>query len=203
MAAAVKAAYPETIVIGVDVDDRTRLRAMELGWVDHALRPDDEQFSTFLADSCELVVVATPVAAVDEYFVLLRDVGYTGVVTDTISTKSPFSRPPRRCCPSRATSFPGILWRIRAQRHRRRASRFVQRDELDPLPRRADGARALSDAARRLIHRDRWNIPYSWRYQPSLVLGCLIALKKMLFKCILIIEKIKQRNIIEIMLHIY
>lgn len=58
MAAAVKAAYPETIVIGVDVDDRTRLRAMELGWVDHALRPDDERFSTFLADSCELVVVA-------------------------------------------------------------------------------------------------------------------------------------------------
>lgn len=88
MAAAVKAAYPETIVIGVDVDDRTRLRAMELGWVDHALRPDSERLSTFLADSCELVVVATPVAAVDEYFGLLRDVGYTGVVTDTISTKS-------------------------------------------------------------------------------------------------------------------
>ena len=41
----------------------------------------------FIENDCELVVIATPVAAVDDYLARLRDWGYTGVVTDTISTK--------------------------------------------------------------------------------------------------------------------
>ncbi len=97
----------ETTVLGVDVDDRTRLRAMELGWVDHALRPDDARLRAFLADSCELAVVATPVAAVDECFDLLRDVGYGGVVTDTISTKSHILEAARALLPEPRNFVPG------------------------------------------------------------------------------------------------
>ncbi len=154
MAAAVKAAYPETIVIGVDVDDRTRLRAMELGWFDHALRPDDERFSTFLADSCELVVVATPVAAVDEYFGLLRDVGYTGVVTDTISTEVSHSRG-RRGAAARAAQL---------------RSRASYRDESERNG--IDGARPdLFKGANWILCPDEQTVPEHFQMLHELIIG--------------------------------
>ena len=87
-AAAVRKAFPKTFVFGVDVDARTNEEAVARGWASQAAKPVDPSFEAFVRDECELVVVATPVAAVDEYFTLLRDWGYQGVVTDTISTKA-------------------------------------------------------------------------------------------------------------------
>lgn len=88
LAGAIRKAYPDTAVLGVDTDERTCRVASERGWVTRAVFPDDVAFEQFVADGCELVVVATPVAAVDEYFDRLREWRYEGVVTDTISTKA-------------------------------------------------------------------------------------------------------------------
>lgn len=88
LAAAVRKAYPDVEVMGVDVDARTCSLAVERGWASCAVDPDDARFEEFVRSRCELVVLATPVAAVDEYFERLRAWQFAGVVTDTISTKA-------------------------------------------------------------------------------------------------------------------
>lgn len=91
LAAAVKKAYPEVNILGVDSDSRTCVVAKERKWVDEAVRPDDsgsDALRKYISDSAELVVIATPVAAVDGYFELLDSLDYTGLLTDTVSTKS-------------------------------------------------------------------------------------------------------------------
>lgn len=87
-AAAVKKSFPELHVFGVDTDAATCQEALRRGWADQASSPRDAAFEAFVRERCELVVVATPVAAVDDYFVLLRTWDYQGVVTDTVSTKA-------------------------------------------------------------------------------------------------------------------
>lgn len=87
-AAAVKKSFPEVFVFGVDTDAATCREAESRGWADRACTPQDAGFEAFVRERCELVVVATPVVAVDDYFAMLRDWGYRGVVTDTISTKA-------------------------------------------------------------------------------------------------------------------
>ena len=87
-AAAVRAANPHVEVLAVDTDERTRARAIELGWATEAALPDGAEFRRFVEDGCDLVVLATPIAAVEGY---LRDLAlwdYRGIVTDTVSTKS-------------------------------------------------------------------------------------------------------------------
>lgn len=88
IAGAIKKAYPDTFIFGVDTDGRSRVVAEERGWVDDASAPQDDGFASFLADKADLLVISTPVAAVDEYFELVSQTGFGGVVTDTISTKS-------------------------------------------------------------------------------------------------------------------
>lgn len=87
-AAAVKKSFPEAFVFGVDTDAATCREAESRGWADRACTPQEAAFEAFVRERCELVVVATPVVAVDDYFAMLRDWGYRGVVTDTISTKA-------------------------------------------------------------------------------------------------------------------
>lgn len=87
-AAAVKKSFPEAFVFGVDTDEATCREAVARGWADQACTPQDAAFEAFARERCELVVVATPVVAVDDYFAMLRDWDYRGVVTDTISTKA-------------------------------------------------------------------------------------------------------------------
>lgn len=88
LAAAIKKAFPGTFVRGVDVDSRSCVVAKERGWVDAASGPEADEFKNFLADMADLVVIATPIAAVDDYMRLLSELGYEGVVTDTVSTKA-------------------------------------------------------------------------------------------------------------------
>lgn len=87
-AAAVRAAYPGTAVFGVDTSERTCAVALERGWVSAASAPDDAAFRDFVQNACDLVVIATPVAAVDDYFNELAAWNYDGIVTDVISTKA-------------------------------------------------------------------------------------------------------------------
>ncbi len=88
IAGAIKKAYPDVRIFGVDTDPRSGVVAQERGWVDDACTPRDEAFARFLADEADLLIISTPVAAVDDYFQLVRKTGFAGVVTDTISTKS-------------------------------------------------------------------------------------------------------------------
>lgn len=88
MAAAIKDAAPCVRVVGVDLDVATRAAAINKRWVDFAYAPDDASLKSFVVESCDLFVVATPVGAVDEYFSLLGEWGYCGAVTDVVSTKA-------------------------------------------------------------------------------------------------------------------
>ncbi|WP_165172655.1 prephenate dehydrogenase/arogenate dehydrogenase family protein [Adlercreutzia sp. ZJ242] len=87
-AAAVRAAYPDVTVFGVDVDGRTCVVAEERAWATRATRPDDPAFEQFIRTSCDLAVIATPVAAVDDYLRRLAAWDFRGVLTDTVSTKA-------------------------------------------------------------------------------------------------------------------
>lgn len=88
LAAAIKKAFPGTFVYGVDVDGRACVVAKDRGWVDESSKPDDEGFKAFLQDKADLAVIATPIAAVDDYLSLLAAIDFEGVVTDTVSTKA-------------------------------------------------------------------------------------------------------------------
>ena len=85
-AAAVRAAYPDTRVLAVDIDERTLAEAVERGWATDGALPDDPAFERFVGDGCDLVVLATPVGAAERYFEDLARWDYRGIVTDTAST---------------------------------------------------------------------------------------------------------------------
>ena len=98
---------PGVRVFGVDTDAATCAAATDRGWCDAASGPDDPAFRAFIENDCELVVIATPVAAVDDYLARLRDWGYTGVVTDTISTKGHILAAAAELLPAPARYVPG------------------------------------------------------------------------------------------------
>lgn len=87
-AAAYREQCPEAEVLGVDVSAETLDAALEKKWVSQAAAPDDPAFEAFVGSGCGLVVVATPLTAVDEYFERLALWDYRGIVTDTASTKA-------------------------------------------------------------------------------------------------------------------
>lgn len=87
-ASAVKRVWPDVRVFGVDTDDRTLRIALEKGMVDGCSRPDGDAFRSFVIDSCDLVLLATPVDVAEYYFERLADWGYSGLISDTASTKS-------------------------------------------------------------------------------------------------------------------
>ena len=107
LAGAMAAKMPAARVFGVDTDAATCAAAVERGWCDKATGPDDAAFRAFIENDCELVVIATPVAAVDDYLARLRDWGYSGVVTDTISTKGHILAAAAELLPAPARYVPG------------------------------------------------------------------------------------------------
>lgn len=106
-AAALRNAYPDAEVLGVDTDGRTCVVAADRKWVARAVRPDDPAFERFVREKCDLVVIATPVAAVDDYLRRLAAWGYRGVVTDTISTKAHILEAAARILPEPRNYVPG------------------------------------------------------------------------------------------------
>ena len=69
--------------------------------------PESEAFSDFVKDRADLVALATPVAAVDDYLRLLRDWDYRGVITDTLSTKAHILAATAEILPYRRNYVPG------------------------------------------------------------------------------------------------
>ena len=107
LAAAISKSDPDIEVFGVDVDSRTCGEAISRGWVANACAPESEAFSDFVKDRADLVVLATPVAAVDDYLRLLRDWDYRGVITDTLSTKAHILAATAEILPYRRNYVPG------------------------------------------------------------------------------------------------
>lgn len=87
-AAAVRDVYPDTRVLAVDIDESTLAEAVDRGWAAEGVLPDDHAFERFVECGCDLVVLATPVGAVEGYFDKLARWDYRGIVTDTASTKA-------------------------------------------------------------------------------------------------------------------
>lgn len=88
LAGALRRYYPDIEVTGVDSNSRTRVVAADNQWVSTALSPDDPKLEDIIREKADLVVLATPVAAVDHYLEMMRRVDYEGAITDTISTKA-------------------------------------------------------------------------------------------------------------------
>ena len=107
LAAAISKSDPDVEVFGVDVDSRTCGEAISRGWVANACALESEAFSDFVKDRADLVVLATPVAAVDDYLRLLRDWDYRGVITDTLSTKAHILAATAEILPYRRNYVPG------------------------------------------------------------------------------------------------
>ena len=91
VAQAVRAAWPDAAIAGVDTDGRTREAALRRGMVDRAADGAGEEFAALLADGCDLVVLAVPVDVAEPYMRTIAQSGYTGVVMDTASTKARMS----------------------------------------------------------------------------------------------------------------
>ena len=106
-AAAVRAAYPDTRVLAVDIDERTLAEAVERGWATDGALPDDPAFERFVGDCCDLVVLATPVGAAERYFEDLARWDYRGIVTDTASTKARITALAERVLPHPENFVPG------------------------------------------------------------------------------------------------
>ena len=106
-AAAVRAAYPDTRVLAVDIDERTLAEAVERGWATDGALPDDPAFERFVGDGCDLVVLATPIGAAERYFEDLARWDYRGIVTDTASTKARITALAERVLPHPENFVPG------------------------------------------------------------------------------------------------
>lgn len=87
---AYRAAYPESYIVGVDVSSETLDEAKGRGWINEGLLAN-EDFSQVLAKS-DLVMIATPVPVAHEYFKIIAEANFEGVVTDTCSTKAVVSQ---------------------------------------------------------------------------------------------------------------
>lgn len=88
LAGALRKAYPSMRILGVDVSQPACEKARELGWVNDAMVAGEPGLGEWLSAEAELVVISTPVACVDDYLRLLADAGYSGLITDTVSTKA-------------------------------------------------------------------------------------------------------------------
>ena len=92
IAGATRAAWPEVRIIGVDTDERTRATALEKGLVDEAIDQGDERLVQALASEIDLVILAASVDVDEAYLRIIAESGYSGIVTDTASTKERVSR---------------------------------------------------------------------------------------------------------------
>ena len=87
VAGAIRKTWPEVRIAGLDTDERTRRLALEKGIVDEVLSETGERFNELLANECDLVLLATPVEVDEPYLQAIADSGFSGIVTDTSSTK--------------------------------------------------------------------------------------------------------------------
>lgn len=87
IAGAVRAAWPDVRIVGVDTDERTRQLVVEKGLADEVIEGVNERLLQVLSEECDLVVLATSVDSDEPYLQAIAESGYAGIVTDTASTK--------------------------------------------------------------------------------------------------------------------
>ena len=106
-AAALRAAHPDVRVMAVDIDAPTLEEARARGWAQEASAPDGAAFERFVREECDLVVFAAPASAAEECFGRLAAWGFSGVVTDTASTKAHIARVASQTLPHPENYVPG------------------------------------------------------------------------------------------------
>ena len=105
---AYRAAYPDSYIIGVDISQDTIDEAQERGWINEGLLATDDLSEAL--SRCDLVMIATPVPVVPDYFCLIAENDFAGVVTDTCSTKAIVSQ--KRFFLIQKSIFRVILWLV-------------------------------------------------------------------------------------------
>lgn len=84
-AAMYRNAYPDARLVGVDVSRDAVDAVLERGWIDEGCVSTEDVAAAI--STCELVMIATPVPVANEYFRIIADCNFRGVVTDACSTK--------------------------------------------------------------------------------------------------------------------
>lgn len=102
---AYRAAYPDSYIIGVDISQDTIDEAQERGWINEGLLATDDLSEAL--SRCDLVMIATPVPVVPDYFCLIAENDFVGVVTDTCSTKAIVSQQAKKILPHPEKYIPG------------------------------------------------------------------------------------------------
>jgi prephenate dehydrogenase len=99
LGAALRALPDAPRVIGIDADEAAAVIALDRGVLDEAIGPLAADEALRAAD---LVVIATPAAAVETWLRRLAGIGYAGLVTDVASTKADIVRTARAVLPGPA-----------------------------------------------------------------------------------------------------
>ena len=107
IAGAVRVAWPDVRIVGVDTDERTRRLAVEKGFADEVIEGVNERLLQVLSEECDLVILATPVDSDEPYLQAVAESGYAGIVTDTASTKVRISEMAERILPYPNNFVPG------------------------------------------------------------------------------------------------
>lgn len=102
LAAALRALPEPPQVLGVDADEETIDVALEEAVIDDGVEAADTEDAAEMLRSADLVVIATPIAAAEQWLERLAEIGYAGVVTDVASTKSAIVAAARRLLPEAA-----------------------------------------------------------------------------------------------------
>ncbi len=80
-------AYPNARITGVDISSDSLEEGMARGWIQEAVFAEDEKLTSVIKEA-DLVLIATPVTGAAQYFKLIAEADYQGIVTDVCSTKA-------------------------------------------------------------------------------------------------------------------
>ncbi len=108
VAAAIKAQAPVVQVRGIDPVQESLDAALASGALDAAAKPDSAEAACWIAaGGSDLVVLAIPVFAAEEWFNRLAHSGFDGIITDTASTKSVIVDIAAKALPDMSRYLPG------------------------------------------------------------------------------------------------
>lgn len=107
LASALRALPDPPRVLGIDADEDSIESALEEAVIDDGVEASDEEGVRDLLRTADLAVIATPVAAAEEWLHRLADASFTGIVTDVASTKSAIVAAARAILPAGACFIGG------------------------------------------------------------------------------------------------
>ena len=84
-------AYPDAHITGVDTSSESLEEGLRRKWIQEAVLADDKKMFEAIKHA-DLVMISTPVSAIAQYFKVIADADYKGIVTDTCSTKAIISK---------------------------------------------------------------------------------------------------------------